>query len=178
MLKIVKIKLMCCMLFVFKCYAMESTFNRIVTENAINKKCLFERLRTVPEGEDKSLANGYLALYGEQALNGEERKKTLNSIPPFKRDKITSTAAYVVKALFGQTKRELYEVDMLGECIRVAELLLLDVPQLTSSRPMDNIGDILQASRQMLQTRNNVIYNIMKLQERSHQSIGLAAVMQ
>lgn len=175
MLRIVKIELMCCALFLFECYSMESTFNRTVTENAIDKQQLFERLQTIPGEEDRSLANVYLTLYGDHALEGEERRKIFNSIVPFRRDKITATAAYVVKALFGQAKRELYEVNMLDECIRVAALLLSDVPQLASVRPMNNIEDILQAARRMRQARNDVVHSIKRRQQGDHQAIGLDA---
>lgn len=180
LMKIVKMVLSCCTLFLFECYSVVPAFNRVVTENAADRQHLFERLQAIPEGEDKSLADGYLALYGDHALTGEGRKRIFNSIVPFSRDKITAAAAYVVKALFGQAKRELYEVNKLDECIRVGELLLSDVPQLASGRPMSNIGDILQAARHIRQTRNDIAHNILELrqQERFHQTTGLAAVVQ
>lgn len=178
MLRIVKIELMCCVvLLLFECYSMESTFNRTVIENATDKQHLFERLQAISGKEDKSLAHWYLTLYGDHVLEGEERRRIFNSINPLNRDKITATAAYVVKALFGQAKRKLYEVNMFDECIRVAELLLSDTPQLASGRAMNNIGDILQEARHIRQVRNDVAHNIAELRKQgSNQAIGLAAI--
>ena len=68
---------------------------------------------------------------------------------------------------------------MFDECIRVAELLLSDTPQLASGRAMNNIGDILQEARHIRQVRNDVAHNIAELRKQgSNQAIGLAAVTQ
>ena len=178
MLRIVKIELVCCAFFIFECHSMNQMFSRTITEHAINKQYLFDRLQAIHDGEDGSLASEYLTLYGDHVLEGEERRRTFSSIVPFERNKIIAAATYVVKALFGQAKKELYGVDMLNECVRVAELLLSDAPQLASDRPMNNIGDMLQAARHMLQARNNVADEIKRIQHdavEQPQVVGFAA---
>lgn len=163
MLKVTKIILMGYILFLSECYSMMPAFVHTITENATDKGTLFANLRAIPNGEEKELADEYIALYGDNELIGEARKYVLTSIVPSKKNKITGAAAYVVKVLFGQAKKEIYEIDTLDECIRVATLLLADVPQLASGRPMDNIGNMLQAARRMRQERldaDRLLYNL------------------
>ncbi len=83
MLKIIKIILVSCVLFLFKCYSLMPEFNRIITENAVDKCRLFEKLKTITTEENKILANEYIALYGDNTLTGEARKNNLAAIDPF-----------------------------------------------------------------------------------------------
>ncbi len=163
MLKIIKIMSIWYMLLFFESYSMIPEFNSVVTENATNKQHLFERLKAISVEDSKNLAKEYIALYGDNELTGEDRKKTLATIDPLRKNMLAGAAAYVVKSLFSQAKMEIYEMDTLSECIRVANLLLKDAPQLVSNRSIDNIANILQAATYMLQERKAIKDNIGKL---------------
>jgi hypothetical protein len=96
---------------------------------------------------DRDFASKYIELYGDNGLVGEDRKKVFRAIVPQKKQVITGAAAYVVKTLFGMAKHEVYETSTLDECVRMATLLVTDVPQ------MYDVQRVLQVASDMQKRR-------------------------
>ncbi|KAL6630213.1 hypothetical protein U3516DRAFT_738881 [Neocallimastix sp. 'constans'] len=70
------------------------------SKNATDKQFLCEELKTIPaEEESKSLADTFMTLYCEDAIEKGSRKEILASITDFKRDVIINVSEYVMKAL-------------------------------------------------------------------------------
>lgn len=153
MLKVIKMMLVLSVSFLFESFSMTQEFDNVIIGNAADKRSLFNGLQGITNGEDKVLSDKYIALYSDNAPEGGERKKILMTANPLERKKITGAAAYVVKSLFNKSKKDIYSVSTLDECIRMASLLLMDAPELANSNPMNNIEIILKAAQAMRDER-------------------------
>lgn len=98
------------------------------------------------------LAENYLKLYGDKELLIDyERKGILNAMNTRAKETITFAAVYVIKSQFQEAKYEYVETMALDECIRVAELLLMDIPLFKD----ENIHKILKVARKWKDRRDN-----------------------
>ncbi|OUM65872.1 hypothetical protein PIROE2DRAFT_59722 [Piromyces sp. E2] len=125
-------------------------FMNIITSNANNKSQLFFELENISSDDetDKYLADSYLKLYGDKdLLTEDERRGLLGRMDIWKREKVTGAAAYVIKSHFYKSRFEFDNIATLNECIRVAELLLMDGP----SFRVTDIYRILQKAKEMKQ---------------------------